>query len=92
MPPLPRSVVVRVALLIGGHWTKKLKELNDDYLEMYRRWLLASLPPDSGFKLLMDGYDAREDEYPEEELISQYDVIMVSGSRKLVYLSPGVSH
>jgi hypothetical protein len=91
MSAIPGSRVVRVALLVCGHWTKKLKELNGTYIDMYRRWLIASLPPDSGYRLVMDGYDARKEEYPEEGLIDLYDVIMVTGSRKSDYLSPDVS-
>ncbi|EKM77592.1 hypothetical protein AGABI1DRAFT_115151 [Agaricus bisporus var. burnettii JB137-S8] len=80
MPAIASSGVVRVALLVCGYWTKKLLEYNGTYLDMYRRWLNASLPPNSGYRLIMDGYDVMKEEYPEEGLIDDYDVVMVTGS------------
>jgi hypothetical protein len=91
MPALHGSTVVRAGLFVCGNWTKKLKDLNGDYLNLYKRWLNASLPKNSGYRLVMDGYDARKEEYPEEGLIDEYDVIIVSGSRKLDCFSPQVS-
>jgi hypothetical protein len=75
--------VVRAALFVCGHWTEKLKELNGNYLNLYKRWLNASLPRNSGYRLAMDAYNSQKDEYPEEGLIDEYDVIILSGSRKL---------
>jgi hypothetical protein len=88
MPPAHGSGVVRAALFVNGYWTKKLKELNGDYLNMYRRWLNASLPRHSGYRLIMDAYDSQNGEYPEEGLIDEYDVILLSGSRKFDCFSP----
>ncbi|KAF7760289.1 hypothetical protein Agabi119p4_10965 [Agaricus bisporus var. burnettii] len=79
--PVPGGLgVVRVALLICGYWTKNLLKYNGTYLDMYRRWLNASLPPNSGYKLIMDGYDVIKEEYPEYGAIDMYDVVMITGS------------
>jgi hypothetical protein len=76
------SRTVRCALFVCGYWTKKLLEYNGDYLHMYRRWLNASLPRDSGYRLIMDSYDAQSGEQPEEGLIDNYDIVLISGSRQ----------
>lgn len=73
---------VRVALLICGYWTHNLLEYNGDYLRTYARWLNASLPPNSGYKLVMEAYDVIKDDYPEDDIIDDYDVVMITGSRK----------
>lgn len=80
------SGVVRVALFVCDYWTKKLLEHNGDYLHMYRRWLNASLPKHSGYRLIMDAYDAQKMEQPQEELIDEYDAILISGSCTLGYV------
>ncbi|EKM76553.1 hypothetical protein AGABI1DRAFT_122500 [Agaricus bisporus var. burnettii JB137-S8] len=71
---------VRVALLICGYWTHNLLEYNGDYLRTYARWLNASLPPNSGYKLVMEAYDVIKDDYPEDDIIDDYDVVMITGS------------
>jgi hypothetical protein len=82
----PRALrVVRVALIVCDYWTKKLFEYNGDYLNMYRRWLNASLPKHSGHKLVMDAYDAQRKELPEEGLIDNYDAVLISGAGKLIF-------
>jgi GMP synthase-like glutamine amidotransferase len=47
---------------------------------MYRRWLNASLPKNSGYSLVMDGYDSQDGEYPQPEYIDNYDAMMLTGS------------
>lgn len=79
---LQASRTVRAALFVCDYWTKNLLEYNGNYLNMYRRWLNASLPKHSGYRLIMDAYDAQNQEKPEEGLIDNYEVILVSGSCK----------
>jgi hypothetical protein len=75
------SKPIRCALFVCGYWTGALLEHNGDYLNTYRKWLNASLPRHSGYRLIMDAYDAQSGEQPQEALIDCYDVILISGSR-----------
>jgi hypothetical protein len=74
---------VRVALFVCDYWTGELLKHNGDYLNMYRRWLNASLPRNSGYRLVMDAYEAQKKEQPAEGLVDDYDAILISGAGKL---------
>lgn len=73
--------IVRVALLICGELSGPVYAANGSYYDVYSRFLNSSLPPNSNAKVVVDGYDvANEMKYPEEERISEYDMLMLTGS------------
>jgi hypothetical protein len=81
--PASSARTVRCAIFVNDYWTKSLLSHNGDYLNMYRRWLNASLPKNSGYSLVMDAYDSQDGEYPQKEYIDTYDIILLTGSCKL---------
>ena len=74
--------IIRICLIVCGHFTKKLKDDNGDYVEMYSKWLQASLPKHTNVKFQLDGYEAQDQQYPKRNKLDEYDAVLVSGSRK----------
>jgi hypothetical protein len=75
--PFPQSV--RVALLVCDEPSPNFT--SGTTYEIYRKWLVGSLPRDSGYKLQMKPYNVYKEEYPTGKEIRKYiDVIMLTGS------------
>ncbi|KAF9451555.1 class I glutamine amidotransferase-like protein [Macrolepiota fuliginosa MF-IS2] len=80
----PRTI--RVALLICGQLSGLVYVANGGYYDVYRRFLINSLPPNANTTVEVDGFDVVNDmKYPEEERISEYDVVMLTGSAASAY-------
>lgn len=86
IPPTAPPRIVRICLMVCGHFTKKLKDENGDYREMYYKWLIASLPKHSNVKLELDAFEAKDEEYPKRNKIDEYDAVLVSGSRMCFFM------
>ncbi|KAF9451446.1 class I glutamine amidotransferase-like protein, partial [Macrolepiota fuliginosa MF-IS2] len=57
-----------------------------DYHDVFCQFLTGSLPPNSNTTVVIDGFDTvNEMKYPEEERISEYDMIMLTGSPASAY-------
>jgi hypothetical protein len=79
MPIFPFPQSVRVALLVCNE--PLFNFINDTTYEIYRKWLVESLPPGSEFKLKMKPYNVYKEEYPtSKEIRKFFDVIMLTGS------------
>ncbi|KXN85640.1 Putative glutamine amidotransferase-like protein C13C5.04 [Leucoagaricus sp. SymC.cos] len=76
-----RPRIVRIALLVCGHFTRGLLAENGDYLSVYKRWLEASLPICVDDRLEVHGYEVQDIKYPPERDIPCYDAIMLTGSQ-----------
>lgn len=74
----PRTI--HVALLICGGLSGPVLAANGDYYEVYTRFLKNSLPPGSNTELVIHGFEVKEMKYPEDNKLSEYDMIMLTGS------------
>ncbi|EKM77659.1 hypothetical protein AGABI1DRAFT_86579 [Agaricus bisporus var. burnettii JB137-S8] len=70
----------RVALLICGSLTGPVRDTNGDYYDVYNRYWKNTVPPTANRRLVVDGYNVKEMKYPDEERISGYDMMMITGS------------
>jgi len=70
----------RIALLICGVISSPVREVHGDYYDVYNRFCKNTVPPTANRQVIVDGYDAKVMKYPDEERISEYDMIMITGS------------
>ncbi|KAF8960621.1 class I glutamine amidotransferase-like protein [Flammula alnicola] len=74
-------MVYKIALLVCGGLTGRAKEQNGDYLDIYTRYLRATVP--TAIEFTLDPYNVTEDQaYPNED---EYHCIMLTGSAASAY-------
>ncbi|KAJ3576015.1 hypothetical protein NP233_g703 [Leucocoprinus birnbaumii] len=77
----PRTV--RVGILICGLLKGEVKDANGDYPEVYTRYWRNTAPPN--VRLIVDCYDIKNMEFPDEKRLEDYDMFMVTGSETDAY-------
>ncbi|KAF5354035.1 hypothetical protein D9756_007181 [Leucocoprinus leucothites] len=75
--------IVRIGILICGSLTGAVKEVNGDYPEVYTRYWKDTAPPN--VRLIVDCFDVKNNEFPEERRLDTYDMFMVTGSVTSAY-------
>ncbi|KAF5359721.1 hypothetical protein D9756_003062 [Leucocoprinus leucothites] len=74
----PRAI--RIGILNCGQLSGAVKEINGDNPEIFTRFWTSTAPPN--VRLLVDCWDVKDMEFPEERRLDDYDLFMVTGSGK----------
>jgi hypothetical protein len=75
--------MLRFALLLCDTPIPAVRSMHGTYIDIFRTMLQRSLErtrPGLKADWELDGYDVVEQEYPSENKLLQYDVILISGS------------
>ncbi|KXN85529.1 Putative glutamine amidotransferase-like protein C13C5.04 [Leucoagaricus sp. SymC.cos] len=72
------SRTVRIGLLVTGTLSGPIEAVHGSYQEFYTNYFKDTAPPST--RVVIDSYHIKKMEFPSEERISEYDLLMVTGS------------
>ncbi|KAJ3565650.1 hypothetical protein NP233_g7493 [Leucocoprinus birnbaumii] len=76
---------VRVGLLICGTVSEPLEAIHGGYYEIYTRYWKKTTPANSNAKVQIDRYNIKQMHFPDQAIIDEYDIFMVTGSATSAY-------
>ena len=78
---------IRIGLLICGFFQGAIAQAHGDYYDVYSNYLKSTMPSNCNTKVVIEGFHVRNMEFPNETQFDEFDLFMVTGSRKS--FSPG---
>ncbi|KXN83788.1 Putative glutamine amidotransferase-like protein C13C5.04 [Leucoagaricus sp. SymC.cos] len=79
----PRTI--RVGLLVCGTLGGAVGAVHGGYYEVYSHYWRTTTPANTNAQVIIDSYNIKKMEFPDEERISEYDLFMVTGSATNAY-------
>ena len=74
----PRTV--RVGLLICGTLSGPVEAVHGGYYEVYSDYWNVTKPNNINARVIIEGYNIKQQQFPDDERIPEYDIFMVTGS------------
>lgn len=75
--------IIRIGLLICGFFQGAVVQAHGDYYDVYSNYLKSTMPPSNcNTKVVIEGFHVRNMEFPNERRFDEFDLFMVTGSRK----------
>jgi len=74
--------IIRIGLLICGFFHGTVAQAHGDYYDVYSNYWKSTMPSGCNAKVIIEGFQVRNMEFPNENQLDKFDLFMVTGSRR----------